>query len=253
MKLFGKELFEKKKKDQWEEYLYDFHQHGGGHSDGYAVQYVTAETVGWSNNTISGTITTSGSTAAKKKKAEEPKKDITPKELYNLDTLQDELFQLKVDPKYILKEQKLLEKKIKLMMGDSGGNRYGRIELQSMIERLGNRLKIEDYLDVVEEYPHTSTARINDIVKEHKNLRFRLASEFIPDMPEEAVLAMNKYKEMCQALCKKDPVFYIIADQKDFGEKDRRRDPILLAQSPFGFFWQILGAWDEEMVYLGDL
>ncbi len=44
-----------------------------------------------------------------------------------------------------------------------------------------------------------------------------------------------------------------IADKKDFEKKDKRRDPILLAQSPFGHFWQILGAWDKEMLFLEEL
>ena len=45
----------------------------------------------------------------------------------------------------------------------------------------------------------------------------------------------------------------MIADKKDFGEMDRKRDPILIVQSPFCLGWQVLGAWDEEMIYLGDL
>ena len=36
-------------------------------------------------------------------------------------------------------------------------------------------------------------------------------------------------------------------------EKYKQRDPILLVQSPFGFYWQILGAWDKEMLILSEL
>jgi len=36
-------------------------------------------------------------------------------------------------------------------------------------------------------------------------------------------------------------------------ELDEKRDPILLAQSPFGFYYNILGAWEKEMVYLPEL
>ena len=38
-----------------------------------------------------------------------------------------------------------------------------------------------------------------------------------------------------------------------FRKAYEKRDPILLAQSPFGFYWQILGAWDKEMLLLGEL
>ena len=40
---------------------------------------------------------------------------------------------------------------------------------------------------------------------------------------------------------------------RDFEKQYERRDPILLAQSPFGFYYHILGAWDTEMLYLPEL
>lgn len=254
MKLFGKDvkkIFEKKQKEKWEDYFYDFHQHGGGDSNGYSTEnYITistTNTVGWSTEGSSNVLKTSDKP---KKKAS---RDLTPKEVYNLDTLQDHLFQIKTDPKYIERQVATLEKKMKLMLDGNFGNKWGKIELQSMQERMKNRLRLDEFTDVVDEYMHTSTAAINDVLKAHDNLRFKVASEFIPDFPDEAVESMERYTNMCMELSGKKPVFYVIADKKDFGEKDRRRDPILLAQSPFGFFWQILGAWDEEMIYLGDL
>jgi hypothetical protein len=54
-------------------------------------------------------------------------------------------------------------------------------------------------------------------------------------------------------LSNKTTHFYVIADKKDFDKTPAKRDPILLAQSPFGFFWNILGAWSDEMIFLGDL
>lgn len=54
-------------------------------------------------------------------------------------------------------------------------------------------------------------------------------------------------------LCQLKPVFYVIAEESDFKEKDKKRDPILLAQSPFGVYYDILGAWDKEMLLLSEL
>jgi hypothetical protein len=58
---------------------------------------------------------------------------------------------------------------------------------------------------------------------------------------------------LVEALCNKKAVFYLISEKKQQKEVLRRRDPILLAQSPFGFFWQILGAWDDEVKFLEEL
>ena len=51
----------------------------------------------------------------------------------------------------------------------------------------------------------------------------------------------------------KKPVFYVIAEPDKFRKAYEKRDPILLVQSPFGFYWQILGAWDKEMILLSEL
>jgi len=64
---------------------------------------------------------------------------------------------------------------------------------------------------------------------------------------------MKNYNKATDKLCGKQAVFYIIANKKDFEKTDKRRDPILLAQSPFGHFWQILGAWDEECLIIEEL
>ena len=76
---------------------------------------------------------------------------------------------------------------------------------------------------------------------------------FIPEFPDEAIKAMTDYTEKMEAVCGKKPVFYVIAEHDKFKEAFKKRDPILLVQSPFGFFWQIIGAWDKEMILLSEL
>jgi len=247
MKLFGKELFKARSTE-----LYDFAQHGllNIRDDG--------ELMGLVVNTQMEELGLQKKKPGRKPKA---KPAVSPKALFKAEALNDNDFSINVDPDYVQKNIDEAERKLRLMMNGKkenaqitwGANHFGREELRAIIERLGNRKNISKAKAVLEKYPHTTSLLINEVVEAHSNLRCKLAGEFIPDMPTEAVEAMEEYNEMCKKVSGKTTHFYVVADKKDFGEVARRRDPILLAQSPFGFFWQILGAWDEEMIYLGDL
>jgi hypothetical protein len=262
--LFGASLFSKKKKVEIPR-LYDFAQHGVLNNPEFnafnANDYVT-----WTYNVTNNSSVTMSPTLAtqvgvipqvseetKKKDEENAKKNITPKELYNLKVLNQIEFGIECSDNYIKENVALLQKKLKMMRGDSGAVKYGKEELASLIERIENRRHIKKFKTVLDKYPHTTSEAIGSILNKEDHLRCKSATEFIPDFPKDAIEAMEEYEKVCMDLCKKKPVFYVIADKKDFGEIDRKRDPILLAQSPFGFFWQILGAWDDEMVFLGDL
>ena len=76
---------------------------------------------------------------------------------------------------------------------------------------------------------------------------------FVPEFPDDAIAVMKQYTDNMMKLCKKKPVFYVIAEPDKFRKAYEKRDPILLVQSPFGFYWQILGAWDKEMMLLSEL
>ena len=256
MKIFGKELFNFQKPAG---IMYDFAKFGILNNDHFIG------TVEWSPTNTQG-ISTADAPAIRKPKKEKPKK--TPKQLFKLKALNDNKFAINTDSNY-LQEQLITireklemigpEKKIKNSRRDApvefelGGVMYGRDELKSILERLENRFKINEFKDILEKYPHTTSTLITSVIRENNHLRTGHASEFIPDFPKDAIRAMKEYNDMCIKLCNKKTNFYVIAKDEDFQQKNKRRDPILLAQSPFGFFWQILGAWDEEMIYLGDL
>jgi hypothetical protein len=76
---------------------------------------------------------------------------------------------------------------------------------------------------------------------------------FVPEFPDDAIAVMKAYTEEMDKICSKKPVFYVIAEPDKFRKAYEKRDPILLVQSPFGFYWQILGAWDKEMILLSEL
>lgn len=247
-KLFGRSLRKHNKPTA----MYDFAQHGLLRSSGDHMGMIAFQ----SDSDME-------ERSKKKKKKEKP--TVNPKKLFELESLNDNKFSINTDAAYLTKQIKNADKKIGLIYENRTksenegprdylrGSDYGKLELKSLKVRLENRRRIDEFSEILEEYPHTTSALVNDVIKEYSNLRCQVVGEFVPDMPEEAVEAMTQYNEMCQELTGLDTHFYIIADKEDFGIKDRARDPILLAQSPFGFFWQILGAWDEEMIHLGDL
>jgi hypothetical protein len=132
---------------------------------------------------------------------------------------------------------------------------YGRQEVESMIERLTARkaLQTASVKKTVDTWPHTTNDAIRAVLADNKHLEAIEISRMLPDMPKEAIDAMKAYEDLTKQLQGKKPVFYLIREKKKESDVQRKRDPILLAQSPFGFFWQILGAWDKEVVLLDEL
>lgn len=130
--------------------------------------------------------------------------------------------------------------------------RYANREIKALLERLENRKKYNEFKSFFEKFDNTDQAKIDALLAK-TGLVMKESDIFIPEFPDEAVKVMKEYTENVEKLCGKKPVFYVIAEAKEFKSAYEKRDPILLAQSPFGFYWQILGAWDEEMLLLSEL
>lgn len=256
IRLFGKQLFEVKKNsglivyntavDQYNksEFLIDFYKDTGGNlpSQSWAIAEVVS-------------ITGVSNTATKLNKLEPPKNktELTPKGIYQLQMLNDKSFKMKTDPDYINTQLETFKEKLGMIKGQEFDMNRGTTEIGSMVSRFENRKKYPQFASFYEEFPYTSTAKISELIKEHDYLQLGHVSQFLADMPKDAVDVMKNYTNQTKKLCEKKPVYYIIAKKKDFQKTEKRRDPILLAQSPFGHFWQILGAWDEEMLLVEEL
>ena len=139
-------------------------------------------------------------------------------------------------------------------------NNYAKREVNGMLERLQNRKKYfiqsatgETFKEFFTKFDSTTEEKVEELVKKYPHLTLKDSDLFIPEFPDVAIEMMRQYTEKCKELCDKKPVFQVIAPAAMFKEKYKRRDPILLAQSPFGFYYDILGAWDEEMVMLSEL
>ena len=131
-------------------------------------------------------------------------------------------------------------------------NHYAQKEVLDMVERLENRRKYEQFKEYFEQFQNTTTDKVTELVFKYK-LVLKSSDLFIAKFPEEAINIMQSYVDHVKELCGKTPVFYVIAEEVNFKDVYKRNDPILLVQSPFGSYWQILGAWDKELILLSDL
>lgn len=133
------------------------------------------------------------------------------------------------------------------------GNTYAKKEVIDMQLRLLNRKKYEgEVKEFYDQYENTTIEKVMNLVNKYR-LVLKTSDLFIPTFPDEAILIMKKYTEATVALCGKYPVYYVIAEAELFKKEYQRNDPILLVQSPFGNYFQILGAWDKEMILLEEL
>jgi len=176
---------------------------------------------------------------------------------------EDEIKKIRVKPVDILNQLErkpniidleLLDEKIVILNEKTKiiHQEYARREVEAMIERLNNRKKYIEYKKYFDQFDYTDDTKINSFLNKY-DLVMEKADIFIPDFPEEAVKTMTEYENVVMEISGKKPVYYVIAEKSNFKQADNKRDPILLVQSPFGFYWQILGAWDKELMYLSDL
>jgi len=72
------------------------------------------------------------------------------------------------------------------------------------------------------------------------------------NVPMEAIDELEKFMKAWEIINGDEvkPTFKLIIDE---GGKETKKDPILLAPSPFGKWWYILGAWDKEVEIVDDL
>lgn len=130
--------------------------------------------------------------------------------------------------------------------------RYAKEQIEGLCKRLENRKKYRDEVEFYSGFPNTTDEKIDTLLEKYK-LEINTSDLFVPTFPKEAIEIMKKYTEVTKKITGETPVYYVIAEHKDFVKKREKLDPILLAQSPFGFYWQILGAWDKEMLLLSEL
>lgn len=202
---------------------------------------------------VSDTGRAGGKAVAIPVKKKKPRIKLTPKGIYEMKMLNEKSFTLNVNKKYVDEQIQQFKDKLNLIKIAESDMTRGVTEIASVLIRLENRKKYSKFSCFFENYAYTTTSKIDTLVKKHNYLKIGKVEQFLADMPKEAIKEMKEYDKNTKKLCDKKPLFYIIADKKDFEKTHKRKDPILLAQSPFGHVWQILGAWDNEMLLLEEL
>lgn len=129
---------------------------------------------------------------------------------------------------------------------------YAKQEVTALIERLTNRKAYAENKVFFDKFENTTQEKIDDLLAKYE-LEMHPSDIFVPEFPDDAVKIMKDYTKKVKAISGKSPVFYVIAEPAHFKKVNGKRDPILLVQSPFGFYYQILGAWDKEMLVLSCL
>lgn len=153
--------------------------------------------------------------------------------------------------------------------------------LDKKIEIIKNRKKaLEKYLEVKTEdedeallylyarkkllkIPHnfkwevTTPELINALCNKY-NVSVQPINAFYKTLPVEALKELKKFNKEYRKYEKNVPPFYKLiieeASLRNAGTMtERKKDPILLAKSPFGRWWFILGAWDKEVLIVDDL
>ncbi len=130
--------------------------------------------------------------------------------------------------------------------------RYALQDIDGLIIRMENRKKYPKYKEFFSGFSTTTDKKINALLNKY-DLVFRSVDIFVPELPDEVILVMKKYQDITIEICGKKPLIKIIATSASFKEVNDSRDPIILAESPFWFGYDILGAYDKEMLLLSEL
>ena len=212
-------------------YLFDFKNYGSGYRTGSNIgTFISVPTI--------PSVDSDGTSYAKSTKVIVKPIDV----LHELETIPTPWSMLNLDDKITM-----LNHKSKLITQS-----YAKREVEALIDRLENRKLYPKFKKYFDQFQNTTDENIDKLLLKYE-LTMLTSDIFIPDFPDEAINVMTSYTKNLNDLCKKKPVFYVIAEPENFETAYKKRDPILLVQSPFGFYWQILGAWDKEMMLLSEL
>ena len=96
----------------------------------------------------------------------------------------------------------------------------------------------------------TTFDKVDALQKKYKVRLVGLAG-YYKCVPNEALDEIEKYaRAFSKVRTDVNPEIMLIVDH---GGPEERKDPIVLAGSPFGKYWYVLGAWDKEIEYVDEI
>jgi hypothetical protein len=158
----------------------------------------------------------------------------------------------KIDLVGIKERIKLVEKRLEYMKFLGGQTGDEKIALRYLYARS----KFEKYGNLFT-WSITTKNKIDALCKKYTlaNVSFHAYSKTIP---MEAIYEIEKYIKAWNKVTKKGDanltMYLIIEDTPESSQSgERKKDPILYADSPFGKWFYILGAWDKEVQYVDEI
>lgn len=162
---------------------------------------------------------------------------------------------MQIDFKNLDEKIKVITERLEIL-AEHLGKEHLRDEYQALFY-LKNRKK---YLDGKYnfEWATTNQEAMDDLCKRYK-LKIVALKQYYTLVPKEGISEMKRYTKEYEKITGDLPIFeLIIKDDSTQSEEDKKqrkknRDPILVANSPFGNFFFILGAWDDEVEFVDEI
>ncbi len=152
---------------------------------------------------------------------------------------------------------KVVERRVKLMRDELGmENTQDECEALEFLKARKKLAKLKGKHDF-----HWQTATLSsvDALCKKYQLAYVNFNSYSKTVPMEAVDELEKFLTEYKKFSNEKPVLKLIIDdaktddKKDSRSAERKKDPILLAGSPFGKWFFMLGAWDKEVQYVDEL
>lgn len=118
---------------------------------------------------------------------------------------------------------------------------YAQREIGGFIERLSCRKnykgKVKNFFN---QFKNIKPEKLEEFLTEHTFI-LQNADVFMTLFSDKNTEIMKEYSDLSVKATSKRPVFYVITKQPKASADQIKSDMVILAQSPFGYFWQILG------------
>ncbi len=144
---------------------------------------------------------------------------------------------------------KAIQKRRDFMVDEIGTPATEEKQVLAWLEARKKGVKKDVFKDFT--WPVTTTDKVAALLKKYK-LQETSFQQYTLAVPAEAIDEMEKFVDLYRKVSDDDPEFILIIEDTPKA-RVQRRDPIILATSPFGKFLHVIGAWDKEVEIMHEL
>ena len=153
-----------------------------------------------------------------------------------------------IDLTNIKEKIKVVETRKKFLIDYMGVNPSDEIEALEYLKAREIILKNRKILSLFN-WPATMHVLIEKLCNTYKVIKVNFKG-YYKTVPTEALEELQKFIDAWEKVREDEPIIDLIID---CGGKETKKDPIMIAGSPFGKWYYILGAWDKEVEIVDDL